>query len=644
MFFEKKIDKHVLSIGCDPKGKHFEVRITNDGNIVVPPLEFRGRFWRKPKAFASVISELSELGVTINKQALSMEIERAFITNFDKEQPQDMVSELSELKHIHGLLEDDARHIIDRFDVVFTPSLGLKARSMFTMFTIMEAENNELKQTPCLIFDNKKVVPLIPEAMSEEQIYPIFIPTTTSNRWDIHAIRAFMKGNTPKPSENLTLCDNISEIYKKYIEFHEGPTVYKFMALWTIGTYLQPLFKAYPYVYLHGIKASGKTKTLDVTQQLAFNAISSANMSTSSLFRMIQSMSATVLIDEGEGLKEKERKEAFREILLSGYKKGTKTFRVEETRTDGNKSYIVKEFALFSPKIIANISGLEDVLESRCILIHMKPAANQLIANLEIDEEHESWQEMRNRLYLFLMTSWQFVEKIYQTTENDGFYKNREWELWKPILALSKFFGCFDEIDALAKRLVLSFRKEEIESNESLVLQILIDMIDEDCWVSLKEIMDITAENMGFIWYEEVQTKDGYRTDRKGRIPQWLNSRYIGNILRRLGFNERRRVGKGYEVFLKKADITDQAIRMNLVEHIKESTNKEEWILAQLSDTEPKPIACLEQAYRDEFGDTDENIGAFWHIYKKLREKGIILEPKPDICIKTISTSPNSSS
>jgi len=73
--------------------------------------------------------------------------------------------------------------------------------------------------------------------------------------------------------------------------------LYDFLTLWNIGTYFFPLFNSYPYVYVGGIKDSGKTKLLTLCSCIAFNSIFSGNMSQAVLYRLIQDARCCLFID-----------------------------------------------------------------------------------------------------------------------------------------------------------------------------------------------------------------------------------------------------------------------------------------------------------------------------------------------------------
>jgi len=303
----------------------------------------------------------------------------------------------------------------------------------------------EEKEMPFLITSSREKILLHKDVLKRLKWKVMYKPAYFENRWSLESINAFLNGATVDP---LEVYQNVKNAWMTYIEF-QNPDLYDFLTLWTIGTYFFHLFKAYPYVYFGGIKRSGKTKALTVAYLMCFNAVFSCNISTASLFRLIQSGRCTVLMDETEGLNNPERKQDFRSLLLSGFKKGARVYRTEKT----SKERLVPEaFEVYSPKMIANIRGIEDVLEDRCIVIIMRRGKNRAIINVEPDVDDPVWQKIRDQLHIFYLTNWEKIQSIYldfgevsEVSEEvnilgikENILTARDWELWKPILTLAK--------------------------------------------------------------------------------------------------------------------------------------------------------------------------------------------------------------
>ena len=372
------------------------------------------------------------------------------------------------------------------------------------------------------------------------------------NRWSLKGIQSFLNGEPVDPKYVYSM---VKEAWQNYIEF-ENQEYYDLITLWTVGTYFFHLFSAYPYIYVGGLKQTGKTKVLTVASFMCFNAIFSNNISTSSIYRLIQSGRCTLLMDETEKLGERDRATELRNLLLAGYKKGAKVYRTEKT---SGERLVPEAFEVYSPKMIANIRGIEDVLEDRCITIIMKRGKNRDITNREPDGGDEHWQKIRDSLYNFYLSYFkEFIESCVGCEGSEcrcTGISERELELWKPILTLAKFFDKHfpnlnipERIRKLAETKAEEKKTENMtETGEYLLVQTLLNIVkdNEECYYPVRKIKDFMAQA-----FDEEQ--------------KWLSSEWVGRALKRLGFTDKRRVGTGCEYKLSAKAIIDLAERLNI--------------------------------------------------------------------------------
>jgi hypothetical protein len=426
-------------------------------------------------------------------------------------------------------------------------------------------------------------------------------PVHFTNRWSLQHVQEYVSGGGVDAAK---LFVNILDLYEEFIEMPDA-RFYLFHTLWSVGTYFHHLFNSFPYPYIGGVKRSGKSKTETVHFCLDFNAVFSNNMSVSSLYRMIQNSRTTLLIDETEKLSNPNRAMEFRNILLSGYKKGAKTFRVEKGPKDRLEP---EEFEVYSGKMLANISGLEDVLEDRCIPQYQKRSVDKTIANREVDISDARYEGFRDLLCRLFLCHWNEVKEIYaeisrcselsalceclkiqKGNEEDGsqYLSSRELELWKPILSLARFFDkrlqpselrahyeavktnppppnltqelvfttTQPSLSSLMFGLACTLAKERhienvTEAGEEILVACLPNLVspgqDHD-WVKVRDIKEEMSKQ-----FEETQ--------------DWLTSRWIGSALRRLGFLNKRRVGTGYEYDVPSERLEDLKRRMQIEE------------------------------------------------------------------------------
>jgi hypothetical protein len=402
------------------------------------------------------------------------------------------------------------------------------------------------------------------------------------NRWSLSSVKTWLNREASVNPEELYVA--IKTAFQNYIEFEES-IIYDFLTLWTIGTYFYHLFNAYPYIYVFGMKRTGKTKLLTLLSLLCHNAIFSNNISTASVFRLIQSGRCTLLMDETEKLANPERETDFRNLLLSGYKKGALVYR---THKDTLKP---EPFEVYSPKVIANIKGIEDILEDRCIILIMKRGKDKTILNNEPQSSLQVWQNIRDMLYIFYLSYFHEVSELSEQVNLVGeLLSERNFELWKPILTMAKFFdgyfkGLYDKILDFAQKKTEEKNIENItEVGEYILVQTLTSLVKEAQYYKIKEIKELMAKN-----FDEEQ--------------KWLNTRWIGKALRRLGFTQKRRVGTGYEYLLTPSQVEDLAERLGIESSKSTSTSKFTNSLSSLNASIPEIYAELRKQLKEPFDE-----------------------------------------
>jgi len=346
-------------------------------------------------------------------------------------------------------------------------------------------------------------------------------------RWQLEDIYDFLhsRNNNPHPRTYSDLPFKIATLLKKYIDFYYEKT-YLLVSLWIIGTYLQPIWYSYPYLSITGVKRCGKSKLLKFIEMLGFNAIFSTSISTPALYRIVQNLRPTLLVDEAEKYASAEKQDEIRNILNSGYKKYGKVFRASKTR---GEKIIIESFEVFSPKAFVTYKGLEDVTEDRCIPIVMIRSNNKDVINSEIYEDDPCWASLRNLLYRFALEKYHEIDELYRTInvqiQHEAF-SSREHELWKPILTLAKYFNVLKNVEPLVVETVEKKTQADLESPELLLLKALAELVTEDGYYTVADI-----KGKLITYFDEV--------------PKWLTSHWIGATLsRQFNLTEKTRLGK----------------------------------------------------------------------------------------------------
>jgi len=278
------------------------------------------------------------------------------------------------------------------------------------------------------------------------------------------------------------------------------------------------MFPAFPYLALNGPKNSGKSTVLRVLQPLAFNMISTSDPTGASMFRLIHYTSCTVGIDEAERYHNPRDPgmQQIRQLLNSGYKQGMPAIRIT------GEDMKPQAFDVYSPKILAAIMGLEDILASRCIAIPMRRTDKRMPA---FPPDFDG-APVRHMLYTLMMTHFKSVHRNYFARPELHKLHNRSGELWSPLVALAAFFeeegqvtGLLDAISEAAEWDEQLSEGKAMSDREEAVLQAL-------------ELM--TRDTEGAVWLKAAELRENVAGLLSQPVEQLGHAQWIAHILSRL--------------------------------------------------------------------------------------------------------------
>jgi hypothetical protein len=383
--------------------------------------------------------------------------------------------------------------------------------------------------------------------------------------------------------------EDIIFFLKDYIDMREEN--YPLIALWIIGTYFHKSFTTFPYLFVNAMRGSGKTRLLGIIKELSWNGELLTSIREASLFR--SAGNNTICIDEFEGIMKKENA-GLREILNASYKKGMKIKRMKKVKNLEGEDYQVQEFEPYTPIVMANIWGVEEVLGDRCISIILeKSDKKHLILKMEDFIENDKIMQIKGKLTQCSLCSvvspqninkkWNsFIGDIYinttlttLTTYNTPFtqeeddksgvvnvdtsYKkldlnskelnffnkihqigvvSRNLELFMPLFIIANIISpvILNKILRISKQLSDEKKEEErTESRDVMVFQFIAMQDDLGDFIDLVELLN--------------HFKNYVHDDEKDF--QWLNSKWLGRSLKRLGLViDKRRLASGMQVRL----------------------------------------------------------------------------------------------
>ena len=167
------------------------------------------------------------------------------------------------------------------------------------------------------------------------------------------------------------LLDDIERVFRRYIVLPPGASVA--LALWTLHAWTMDAGDISPFlVLISPTKRCGKTSALIVLNYLTPRSELASNISASALFRYVEDLRPTLLIDEADSFMKDN--EEMRGILNSGH---TKTAAHVIRNVEVNGEHKPRRFSTWAPKAIATIRALADTLEDRSIVLQLqrKPRA-----------------------------------------------------------------------------------------------------------------------------------------------------------------------------------------------------------------------------------------------------------------------------
>ena len=296
--------------------------------------------------------------------------------------------------------------------------------------------------------------------------------------------------------------------------------LYDLITAWIFATWIPENWTSVPYLHLIGPKNSGKTRLLEVLKVLCYRGLLSASTSESALFRCIEEYKPTLLIDESE-IYNAEGRSTVQNILNSGYRRGQVVMRTG-SREEG---FTLDLFKVFGFKALSGTGGFKDTLESRAIRISME----KNIRPVEDFLDEGKAKELRSMLLYWRFQRLADMGDVVAVVAVSprvsppelSFCDGRHKELYTPLVLISNH-GRGNIVSYAKDAYALMIDEESSGEEASIVLAILkIHGLIKNGFISTTSVTD--SFNLG------ISDSDK------------LTNRGTGWIMKRLGFNKKRR-------------------------------------------------------------------------------------------------------
>jgi hypothetical protein len=314
--------------------------------------------------------------------------------------------------------------------------------------------------------------------------------------------------------------DTPEALFQDLIDYHKSfsqlpsAAYYILLAAWDFSTYIIEYLNYSGYIYLYAVPERGKTKTGQSMIYVSYRGIHQENLREANLFRCSHDLAATLFIDVSN-LSKKAVRESSLDIVLQRFEKGAKVQRVLHPEWGPFKDS--RFYDIFGATVIATNEPINEVMESRSFPIDMPFAHSnfpkpQPQHGLPFRERLLAWRAH------FLLDKLTFPSP-------PQFPMGRLNDIAIPLWQLIKLVSpshC-SQFEELVKEFNEKRRQGKASTLEGEVIKALLDL--QGAVEDGKIEVDVITDKVN-------QGRNDFHKE---------SSRYIGKVLRRLGFQLSRR-------------------------------------------------------------------------------------------------------
>jgi putative DNA primase/helicase len=234
-----------------------------------------------------------------------------------------------------------------------------------------------------------------------------------------------------EPQDGATLLDDITRQVRRFVVIDEtGSTA---ITLWAVFAHLAHEAPCCPnLVFSSAVKACGKSTALDVISRFVPKPLATSNVSPAALFRTVEMLSPTLLIDEADSMFR--NNDDLRTLVNAGF-----------TRTAATVVRIVGDdleprlFSVYCPKAIALIGQLPDTIESRSIIVRMRRRLpDESIERLRADKD-QGFAPLARRIARWVSDNKHLI--LAEEPELPESLSDRQADAWRELLRIADIAG-----------------------------------------------------------------------------------------------------------------------------------------------------------------------------------------------------------
>jgi hypothetical protein len=317
------------------------------------------------------------------------------------------------------------------------------------------------------------------------------------------------------------LIEDIRRFIRRYVDI--SPLFEQIASYYVLFTWVYDAFNELPYLRLRGDTGSGKTRFLLTVGSLCYKPIFASGASTvSPLFRILDAVRGTLIIDEGDFRFSDEKAEIVK-ILNNGNARGFPVLRSESVN---GREFSPRAYTVFGPKLVSTRGFFQDrALESRCLTEETggRKLREDIPINLAAAYKREAL-ELRNKLFMFRFRN--FGKRQIDPALVDRSIEPRLAQIFVPLLSVIGDAGALNALREVAREYHRDLVADRGMDVEAQILEIIQEIRQDPCFqgLAVKEIAErfiarhsqdferkITPHWVGFI----IRRKLGLRTERR---------------------------------------------------------------------------------------------------------------------------------
>lgn len=330
---------------------------------------------------------------------------------------------------LHGGLHEGRMYYA--FAVERREAVGHGSRLMFSYRTLVVRSDGAVLEPMVLSAPAGTPADRLVHALSDGTRIAAGSRSPVGASWSLAAIKRFVgrarAGLSYDGPSGAVLRGQLVAHLRSVVWLPEQETIDK-IADFVMATYFYRHFDAFPILYVHGPRATGKSELTSAAVAMSFNGSLMAQGSGAALIGLARDSGGLIAIDDAETLTA-----GFGELaqaLKVGYKASTGVKRMV------GSSGAVETVDFFGPRILCNTRGLDDVLQSRCITIATAPRPEGCSADAGNDLDIAAWRDAMHDFAMSHVTELSGVVASRRASVN-----SRDAELMLPLNAVRELIA-----------------------------------------------------------------------------------------------------------------------------------------------------------------------------------------------------------